>query len=126
MRKRAPSLTPKTNGTDNGTLLLLSRSSETVNQKIFPFLKKPMTNFISPHRTPFIFIMVINNINRSDHVDIIIMTNRPKSTKPWLPPPKAPSPTNVNCFPSDGWLTTTHPTKCIVPGQIGKILGFED
>jgi hypothetical protein len=37
-----------------------------------------------------------------------------------------PSPTNVNSFPFDGWMTTTHPTKCIVPGQIGKILGFED
>ncbi len=70
--------------------------------------------------------MVINNITRSDHVGIIIMTSHPKSTKPCPPPPKAPSPTNVNSFPPDGWLMTTRPTKCIVPGRIGEILGFED
>jgi hypothetical protein len=69
--------------------------------------------------------MVINNINHNDHVGII-MTNRPKSTQPCPPPPKAPSPTNVNSFPSDGWLTTTRPKNCIVPGQIGEILGFDD
>ena len=54
------------------------------------------------------------------------MTSCPKSTKPCPPPPKAPSPTNVTSFPSDGWLTTTRPTKCIVPGRIGEFLGFED
>ncbi len=71
--------------------------------------------------------MVINNITHNDHVDIIIiMNNSPKSTKPCPPPPKAPSPTNVNSFPSKGWLTTTHPKKCVVPGRIGKILGFDD
>jgi hypothetical protein len=40
MRKMAPRLTPKTNGTDNGTLLLLSRSSELVNQKDLPIPQK--------------------------------------------------------------------------------------
>jgi hypothetical protein len=54
------------------------------------------------------------------------MTSCPKSTKPCPPPPKAPSPTNVTSFPSDRWLTTTRPTKCIVPGQIGEFFGFED
>ncbi len=54
------------------------------------------------------------------------MNNRPKSTKPCPPPPKAPSPTTVNSFPSEGWLTTTRPKKCVVPGRIGEILGFND
>ncbi len=48
-----------------------------------------------------------------------------KSISPRLSP-MMPSPTNVNSFPFDGWMMTTCPTKCVVPGQIGKILGFED
>jgi hypothetical protein len=68
--------------------------------------------------------MAINNITRRDHVSITIKTSNSKPTKPCLPPPKAPSPTNINSFPSNGWMT--HPTKCILPGRIGGILGFED
>jgi hypothetical protein len=41
-------------------------------------------------------------------------------------PPKAPSPTNVNSFPVDGWMMTTHPTTRIVPDKTGKIIRYED
>ena len=70
--------------------------------------------------------MIINTITHNNQVDITIMSNRPKSTKPCLTPPKAPSPTNVDSFPSEGWLTTTRPKKCVVPGRIGEILGFDN
>jgi hypothetical protein len=49
-----------------------------------------------------------------------------KSKLPRLLPSKAPSPINLNDFTFDRWMTTTCPTKCVAPGQIGKILGFED
>jgi hypothetical protein len=39
--------------------------------------------------------------------------------------PKAPSPTNVDNFPIEGWMTTMHPTKCIILSQIGKINGYK-
>ena len=39
---------------------------------------------------------------------------------------KSPSPTNVNAFPSEGWMTRTRPIACTVSGRIGDIIGFDD
>jgi hypothetical protein len=52
----------------------------------------------------------------------------PNSTmsKPTTPVPKPPSPTNVASFPTEGWLSTNRPTKCIVPSHINDIIGYED
>ena len=36
------------------------------------------------------------------------------------------SPTNVASFPSNGWMTTTRTTKCIVSSCISQIIGYED
>jgi hypothetical protein len=43
-----------------------------------------------------------------------------------LPKPKLPSPTNVSNFPTKGWMSTTRPTKCVVPGCIGEIISYKD
>jgi len=40
--------------------------------------------------------------------------------------PKPPSPVNVSHFPTNGWLSNTRPTTCIVSGRIGLVIGFED
>ena len=48
----------------------------------------------------------------------------PKSTL--RPTTKPPSPINVSHFPIKGWMSTTCPTVCVVPGQIGTIIGYED
>jgi hypothetical protein len=50
----------------------------------------------------------------------------PTMSKPTTPVSKPPSPTNVAGFPTEGWLSTTRPTKCIVPGCIDDIIGYED
>ncbi len=47
-------------------------------------------------------------------------------SKPTTPVPKPPFPTNVASFPTEGWLSTTRPTKCIVPGRIDDIIGYKD
>jgi hypothetical protein len=47
-------------------------------------------------------------------------------SKPTTPVPKPPSPTNVASFPTEGWLSTTCPTKCVVPGCINDIIGYKD
>jgi hypothetical protein len=39
---------------------------------------------------------------------------------------KPPSPTNVNAFPAEGWMTKDRLIKCVVSGRIGKIIGYED
>jgi hypothetical protein len=39
---------------------------------------------------------------------------------------KSPSPTNVNAFPSEGWITLTRPIACTVSGRTGDIIGFND
>jgi hypothetical protein len=41
-------------------------------------------------------------------------------------PPKPPSPTNISNFPIEGWMSTTRPTKCVLSGRIGNIIGYED
>jgi hypothetical protein len=41
-------------------------------------------------------------------------------------PLKPPSPTNVSNFPIKGWMSTTHPTKCVVSGRIGNIIGYDN
>jgi hypothetical protein len=51
-----------------------------------------------------------------------IPTTMPKSPTP----PKPPSPTNVSNLPIEGWMSTTRPTKCVVTGRIGNIIGYED
>jgi hypothetical protein len=65
--------------------------------------------------------MAIHNLRLLDFVHLSIMPKPAKSACP----PKAPSPTNVNSFPVDIWMTITPPTTSIVLGQIGKILGYE-
>lgn len=40
--------------------------------------------------------------------------------------PKPPSPVTVSHFPTNGWLSNTRPTACIVYGRNGLIIGFED
>jgi hypothetical protein len=39
---------------------------------------------------------------------------------------KSISPTNVNAFPSEGWMNRTCPIACTVSGRIGDIIGFSD
>jgi len=39
---------------------------------------------------------------------------------------KSTSPTNVNAFPSEGWMTRTRPIACTIPGRKGDIIGFID
>ena len=39
---------------------------------------------------------------------------------------KPPSPTNVDAFPTEGWMTKDRPIKCVVSGRIGEIVGYED
>jgi hypothetical protein len=46
----------------------------------------------------------------------------PKSSNP----PKPPSPTNVSNFPIEGWMSTTCPTKCVISGRIGDIIGYDN
>jgi hypothetical protein len=50
----------------------------------------------------------------------------PTMSKPTPPVPKPPSPTNVASFPTEGWLSPTRPTKCIVPSHINDIIGYEE
>jgi hypothetical protein len=39
----------------------------------------------------------------------------------------SPSLTNIaNAFQTSGWTTMTCLTKCVIPGQIGEIFGYED
>jgi hypothetical protein len=47
-------------------------------------------------------------------------------SKPTTPVPKPPSPANIASFLTKGWLSTTRPTKCIVPGHIDDIIGYKD
>ena len=49
----------------------------------------------------------------------------PKTTSP-PHVPKPPSPVNVSHFPTEGWMSHTRPTACVVPGRIGTIIGYED
>jgi len=39
---------------------------------------------------------------------------------------KSPSPTNINAYPSDGWMTRTRPIACTVSSHTGDIIGFND
>jgi hypothetical protein len=41
---------------------------------------------------------------------------------------KSTSPTNVNAFSLEGWMTRTRPIAiaCTIPGRIGDIIGFND
>jgi len=39
---------------------------------------------------------------------------------------KSPSPTNINAFPSEGWMTRTRPIACTVSSRTGDIIGFND
>jgi hypothetical protein len=50
----------------------------------------------------------------------------PTMFKSTLRIPKPPSPVNVSHFPTDCWLSDTHPTTCVVPGQMGVTIGYED
>jgi hypothetical protein len=47
-------------------------------------------------------------------------------SKPTTPVPKPPSPTNVASFPTEGSLSTTCPTECVVPGCIDDIIGYKE
>jgi hypothetical protein len=47
----------------------------------------------------------------------------PKSTTPCTPKP--PSPVKVSHFPAEGWMSHTRPTKCVVPGRIGTVIGYK-
>jgi hypothetical protein len=67
--------------------------------------------------------MAISNLQRGNFVNLSIMPQT-KSISPRLSPTTL-SPTNINSFPFDELMTTTCPTKCIVPDLIGKILRFE-
>ena len=39
---------------------------------------------------------------------------------------KSTSPTNVNAFPLEGWMTRIRPIACTVSGHIGDVIGFND
>jgi hypothetical protein len=39
---------------------------------------------------------------------------------------KPPSPTNVDVFPIEGWMTKDRPIKCVISGPIGKVIGYKD
>jgi hypothetical protein len=48
------------------------------------------------------------------------------SKSPPFPRKKTPSPTNISHFPTDGWMSNTHPTTFGVSDCIGTIIGYED
>jgi hypothetical protein len=50
----------------------------------------------------------------------------PTMSKPTPCTPKPPSLVNVSHFPTKGWLSDTRPTTCVVPGQIGLTIRYED
>jgi hypothetical protein len=58
--------------------------------------------------------MIIHTLSHTNYVN---MTKRQQ---------KSPSPTNVNAFPSEGWMTRTRPIACTVSGRIVDIIGFND
>jgi len=39
---------------------------------------------------------------------------------------KPPSPTDVNAFPTESWLTNDRPIECVVSEQIDKVICYED
>ncbi len=47
----------------------------------------------------------------------------PKSTSRT---PKPPSPVTVSHFPTKGWMSSTCPTVCVVPGRVGTTIRYED
>jgi hypothetical protein len=65
------------------------------------------------------------------HIHMTIFHQHPLSliptmSKPTTTVPKPPPPTNVASFPTEGWLSTTCPTKCVVPSRINDIIGYKD
>lgn len=52
-------------------------------------------------------------------------TSPPTMPKSTPHTPKPPSPVNVSHFPTNGWLSNTRPTGCVVPGRLGLTIGFE-
>ena len=39
---------------------------------------------------------------------------------------KSTSPTNVNAFPSEGWMTRTRPIACTISGRTGDIISYNN
>jgi hypothetical protein len=39
---------------------------------------------------------------------------------------KTTLPHQLSNFPIEGWMSTTRPTKCVVSGRIGNIIGYDD
>jgi hypothetical protein len=54
------------------------------------------------------------------------LSPNPTTSKPTTPVSKPPSPINVASFPTEDWMSTTRPTKSVVPGHINYIIGNED
>ncbi len=63
---------------------------------------------------------------------MIRRTTRSLTPEPTMPKistphtPTSPSSINVSHFPTEGWLSHTRPTKCVVSGRIGTIIGYEE
>jgi hypothetical protein len=78
---------------------------------------------ISPHHLP-------SSSSSTNSLMTIRRTQRsispPIMTKSIPRNPKPPSPVNVSHFPTEGWLSHTRPTTCVVPGRIGTVIGYED
>jgi hypothetical protein len=103
------------------------RNSENCEPKDLPIpQEKPMLKiYTHAAHTIIIFFIIFITIPHLGQ-DFIPLSTMPKYTTKSACPPKAPSPTNVNSFPVNGWMMTTRPASSIVPGCIGKILSYED
>jgi len=108
----------------------LSSIPETIKNLPFPcsyqdyqrlHLKPPSLPTLHFTKTKHKKLMTIRRTTRS-------LSPEPTMPKPTNPShaPKPPSPVNVSHFPTEGWMSHTRPTVCIVPGRIGTILGYED
>ncbi len=83
----------------------------------------PTPSPTSPYHTMTIYNISVDP-NSIEFDSSTMSKNMSKHPRP--SPLNAPSPTNVASFPFNGWMTTTRPTKCIVPGRIGQIIDYKD
>ncbi len=83
----------------------------------------PTPSPTSPYHTMTIYNMSVD-LNSIEFDSSTMSKNISKHPHP--SPLNALYPTNVTSFPFNGWMTTTRPTKCVVPGRIGQIISYED
>ena len=91
-----------------------------------------LPNITTTHLSPSLHPPTHLTYTTATNYMTIRQTTRSLSPEPIMPKPttsrtpKPPSPVNVSHFPTEGWVSHTRPTKCVVPGLIGIIIGSED